>query len=282
MTRIDVAVIGGGLFGRTIAAEMWAQGRECQVLDDARPWRGSAPAACLMRPSWFSKMERGEYVASMDRLDRLFGVKKVRFETPAGPADLDWVDPAVVMRPDACVIPATVTDIWRGEGYWALSVNTGQPVHARSVVVATGVWVPELVRTPHNITALGGWAVTWAWPYERQQGPSRLEPWAPYKQLIGFQRGAWEWWAGDGTALLPGSLTPERRDASENRLLAFGKRLGLAGVASITGGLRPKVPGLRAPALVEEVAPGLWIATGGAKNGTLGAAWASLQLKDRL
>jgi glycine/D-amino acid oxidase-like deaminating enzyme len=46
-------------------------------------------------------------------------------------------------------------------------------------------------------------------------------------------------------------------------------------------GLRPYVPGAK-PCVLAEPHPGLWVVTGGAKNGTAAAGWAARKLSEAL
>jgi glycine/D-amino acid oxidase-like deaminating enzyme len=83
-------------------------------------------------------------------------------------------------------------------------------------------------------------------------------------------------WAGDGTAIKPDNWTIERLQKSYERMRDFVAQDG--GVPSV--GIRPYVPKAK-PAYVEEVQPGVWVATGGAKNGLVAAGWAAHRILER-
>lgn len=277
MADTEFVIVGAGLFGSVIATHLRSKGRGCVTLDDRRPLSGSRAAACLMKPSWASSMEKEDFNQAIRLLDGLYGVDQLSFKLPVGSTTVSWVNPSAVLRPPT--YEARVTDIMpRGpDGSYGYIVNTDQgwSLFAERVIVATGIWVGELTALLETVTPKGGWAFLWN---GRLKQPF-ISPWAPYKQLVAFNRGPREIWVGDGTALIPKSMDDEgRRLASKVRCATA---VGLDPMqATVIAGYRPYVDGLRAPALVQEVRKNLWVATGGAKNGTLGAAWSARQLEN--
>lgn len=304
-----VIVIGAGLFGSIIAKRLRAVGHEVTVFADQRPLMGSVPAACLMKPGWASKMSRKEFEDAINLLGVHYGVEKISFElrpTPAR-ADVWWVDPAKVLRaPDRVLkirhcFPTQPhqrrqpeLDRWAVSGIAPLADGTF-PTNtldqkwwcqlADHVVSAQGFWsVKTDPALQGKLRAQGGWAFRWP---GRKIDPF-IQPWAPYKQLVGFNIGGFEdsytrrdeAWVGDGSALLPESLTEERRLASLDRC---ARAAGLPpSEATCLTGYRPYVKGLDRPAYVNTVEPGWHVVTGGAKNGTLGAAWAAREIEKRI
>ncbi len=143
-----------------------------------------------------------------------------------------------------------------------------------TVVAATGIWT-KLLFSEIDVVGQGG--VAWLWPKAKTAIP-RITPWAPYKQLVRFNRGD-GLWAGDGTSLR--NLDYASKIASRIRCQRFVEE-----DKSVTGKLTPPIAlmGYRPyvkdakPCFLKQVRPGFWVATGGAKNGTLAAGWCADQM----
>lgn len=276
---MKVAVIGAGLFGSIIAAQLRAAGRTVTVIDDARPASGSRPAACLMKPSWFSSMPREEVEASLGLLDRLYGVQGLAFTLrPTGlKATVHWVDPAKVLKGED--LRARVREIVRWEKSWKICFANDRgimrpPIFVDRVVVATGVWTEELAPIFKGLVT-GQAGVAFLAPNQTVDEPF-IKVWAPYKQIVAFNRGDGAW-VGDGSSIKAANWTDEHETTSYYRCKdAFGCTDNVRPLF----GIRPYVKGR--PYLLDEPYPGYWVATGGAKNGTVAAGWVAHDLDRRL
>jgi hypothetical protein len=120
-----------------------------------------------------------------------------------------------------------------------------------------------------------GAAFLWS-DYDGPTEPA-IRPWAPYKQLVRFNRGDGIW-CGDGSAIIPENWTLERQLQSRKRCAEF---VGKSETSSkLLVGIRPYIKlQKKAPCLVERLNKGIWVATGGAKNGTMSAAWAAREIE---
>ena len=110
-----------------------------------------------------------------------------------------------------------------------------------------------------------------------------IKPWAPYRQLVGFDRGD-GLWVGDGTAIKVGNWTPQREAEVMAREYKLARRIGDVAPADEMQrlyGIRPYSKEAK-PCLLGEVSPGLWVASGGAKNGTVAAGYCAHVLAGRL
>lgn len=282
---MDVVVIGAGLFGSIIAKSLRASGQRVAVIADQRPGMGSLPAACLMKPSWLAAVDRVAREQSLETLDQLYGVRDLEFELksldwlPKGRATVHWCDPNKILQPpDIFGTVARISSDGTHRRTWlADPERPGTPrasVRSRHVVMATGMWgkalAPELFP---DVSGRWGAAFLWKTGYTTPF----IRPWAPYKQIVGFDRGD-GFWVGDGTSVK--ELTGERCLTSKVRCAeAVGAEpsdlVELAGArpyTRLTGG---------APCYLAS-SDNLHVATGGAKNGTLAAGWAAHQLTERL
>lgn len=277
---VSFGIVGGGIFGSVIARWLRLHGAYVLVFDEGRVNSGSAPAACLMKPSWASSMNSTEYIQARADLNHSYGVQKVVLQAPMGVSmEFDWVPPkSILIGPD---FKGKVTSVRPGEIDAVVeSPGTGAATWKFDhVIVATGHWAKELVPgLKARVYGRGGWAIT----RKGQLETPFVRPWAPYRQLIGFNRGPDEIWVGDGTALKPESMTIDARDKSFKRMQESLPYIDPTEDQQIIAGIRPYFDGPKAPALIEHVAPGLLVATGGAKNGTLGAAWAARKIAEEL
>jgi glycine/D-amino acid oxidase-like deaminating enzyme len=275
----DTVVIGAGLFGSIIAAKLRSQGREVLVVDDARPGAGSIPAACLMKPSWFSSLGKDVHEPALRCLDELYGVKDLTFKVGPVSTTVHWCDPRdILVGPDvkgrATGVATTAAGglevkvrLLEQEG-----VTTFARIPASTVVVAAGIWTPELVPVEGGLAGQAGMA--FLWPDERIEQPF-ISPWAPYRQLVAFNRGD-GLWVGDGTAIKAENWSSAREDASHHRCVTAIGSAGLAPYQRLYG-IRPYSK--EKPCYLREASPGLWVATGGAKNGTLAAGWAAQEIE---
>lgn len=266
--RINTIVVGGGLFGKVIAKKLMADGRSVAILDSNEPWAGSAPAACLMAPGWYASLGKDVYDPALSVLDELYGVQTLTFKVGPVRTAVNWVRPGDVLGMATQAYKATQVEPGR--------VHTKREVfECDNVVVAAGIWTRELLP---SVEVTGKAGIAFLWKRESTLEPT-ISPWAPYKQLVTFNRGD-GLWISDGSAINPENWEDDRRDACLDRCTARDPSLKNKPFIELYG-IRPYVKSAK-PCLLEEVRPGVWAATGGAKNGTLAAGWCADQLSRRL
>lgn len=278
-----VAVIGAGIFGSVVAAALRKDGHTVTVLDAMKEGSGSKPAACLMKTSWFSSMGKDKYEPSLRLLDDLYGVQDIPFSV-LGPvkATVHWCDPEKILQQPNW--HSEVHSVMRTASGWLLHTTTGE-LSADVVVVAAGIWSNSLVGLPELAPGLVGRAgVSFRWHDMQIENPF-INPWAPYRQLVGFNISKTDVWVGDGTAIKPDNWTSDREAVSYARCANAIGRAGFGdrevGRVSPLYGIRPYLSDAK-PCLVQERLPGLWINTGGAKNGTIAAGWAAHVIREAL
>lgn len=276
----DVIVVGGGLFGQTIAAEMIAMGKRTILIDNDEVKAGSKPSASLMKPSWMKQLTTEQLDQSYGVLDKHFGVHDLSFKV--GPLKIDtvrWCDPELI-RKAVPVINKNVIKATPGTVHF----DNDEIWEAKTVIVAAGYWSNNILYKEHHAPGLDG-RVGASYVTTGCQIPDNfISVWAPYKQLVAFNIDANRVWVGDGTALKVGNLTAERLAQSTARARDVVR--GPVGMTEMSIGIRPYMPKAalgKAPCYLEfhqsEHNPtDLIVATGGAKNGTIAAGWAAYQI----
>lgn len=280
---IDVVVVGGGIFGRVITSFLRRRGATVSMVDDARPHSGSAAAGCVIKPSWISSLGRADLDAGLQLLDDLYGVHDVRFRLWPAPthADAFRVDPASILEhrphPNDQQGRATAIDDNPDDAAVVCGITRDRPflIEARHVVVAAGVWTGELCP----------WVKVdgrWGWSF---RGPPAAEPliraWAPYKQVVALNLNDGRSWSGDGSALIESSATSARLEAARTRCMS-ALEVSEPTALVATMGARPYAKLVkRDPCLISRRGRVVAV-TGGAKNGTIAAAWAARRVLEEI
>lgn len=272
---MDAIVVGAGLFGQVITKHLRSLGVEVTMIDGKRLAAGSYPSASLMKPSWFAGMGAQYTDPSLELLDRHYGVQDLSFRV--GPAKLDgvkWCDPWTITEPPSDLL--TIREV--GPGWVSVSqippMRAVVRLEAKLVIVAAGVWTSSLLPVPGLEGKMGAACL---FPGQQIDEPF-ISPWAPYKQLVAFNLRD-NVWVGDGSAIKPANWTPERQAKTVNRC-ARSVDLDRTSLRIMVGN-RPYVPKKYLegrPCYLTEREPGLWIATGGAKNGTIAAGWCAHEI----
>lgn len=278
-----IVVVGGGLFGRIIALAAHAKGHDTTVLDPMPPaaaglqHSGLSAAGCLMKPSWISSIPRRE--EGLEMLDRLIGVSQAKFQV---------LNKHVVM--DDCWAlnkPRLVHhEHFGGPIRWV--EGSAMLLHRKDVqyLSAVGDGLLRTLEADQVIDCRGGWSkhcdVRWGVSFEfdvpeAEEIPPVIKPWRPFTQLVKFKIAPNLVWAGDGTAVKV--LPDESLAACERRVSSF------VGKAPDR-----RIPGMRPYSWSKQTTPcqvfpdinGQIVVTGGGKNGTIAAAWAALELMEKL
>lgn len=272
---MKVAILGAGLFGSIIAKELMKRGHEITCFDNLRKEAGSDPAACLMKPSWFTSMKKEQLAASRKILSSNYHYQDIRFQ--AGPFGclVNWVDPRDILIKDQ-VIQKEI-DFVELDG--RLHFRDREVIEDMDVViVALGVWCNDVLPTDHAVPNLQGRAgVAFRWKGQIEE--PFIRPWAPYKQIVAFNIDEKHIWISDGTAMLRENLKPERIQKSLMRCAEAIDRD--PDEAEVQIGIRPYVKGAN-PCYLKKLSPHVWVATGGAKNGTIAAGWCASEIGDDL
>lgn len=252
----DKLIVGGGVFGNTLAAFFASRGETVKVIDAKLDHSGLRAAGCLIKPSWISKVPNR--TACLDLLGDLFGIKTVPF---------------TVINKRATVDDCYVVNKAALEG---VSCHVGY-VSGYSNQAVWGAFPEEFEFSgKQTIVCRGGWGEfqkpKWGVSFEFGGNTDPvIRPWRPFTQLVKFNQRSNLIWAGDGTAV--NTWSKDRTKSCANRVTGF---VGKADAIPFVG-MRPYVK-TSTPAQVLFHNDGVVEVTGGAKNGCIGAAWAALEL----
>jgi len=260
----NVVVVGAGIFGSIAAHLAERAGARVTVVDAGMDLAASPASACLLKPSWLTSVPREGVDLGYKVLREQFGLKPIKFAVnKILPVDIDWVDPEAIFYRNA--IYGTVTKVGNG----VVELSTGEKFQGK-VLVAAGVWSDRLVEMP-AIKWLYGASVLF-----RGKAPPRMTVYAPYRQALAFNISPKHVWMGDGTALVEATWT---RDPEAPIVRTLGRARDLFQLErpmKITAGARPFIEGHKA-GYFRKVMPNTWVSSGGAKNGTLLAAWQAVR-----
>lgn len=277
----DTIVIGAGIFGSVIAKTLKSIGQDVLIVDAQLPNSGSKPAACLMKPSWMSSLGNDTVDLSLSLLDELFEVQTIEFKIGGlVPTDVFWVNPQKLLS-HAFVKYGKVQKIRKNTSDENYVVDIFNEFHdlneeytATNVVIAAGIHTPELFDVQGGLKGQMGSAILFE--NEHIDKPV-INPYAPYRQLVAFNRGD-GLWVGDGTAIL------EQNYTSMHTLRSLDRACNLSGLPSnkarVLTGVRPYTK--NKPCYFENPFEGFFIATGGAKNGTIAAGYCAAKIKEIL
>ena len=271
---IGAVIVGAGLFGSIIAATLRQLGLQVVVVDDGRPASGSLPAACLMKPSWFSSLGSQVHVPALKLLDQLYGVHELRFRVGLGHATVNWCDPAKILQP--ADKQATVRRIVAaGKKHWDVWLKEDEePLRTPLVILAAGIWSTLLAPVDGGLRGLAGMA--FLWPKKQIDAPF-VKLWAPYRQLVAFNRGD-GLWVGDGTAIKADNWRQSHELSSYQRCAKAVELINTSPTQLF--GIRPYTK--YKPCYLRQVKPNFWVATGGAKNGTIAAGWCAHEIARKM
>jgi glycine/D-amino acid oxidase-like deaminating enzyme len=259
----NIAIIGAGVTGSVIARVLERAGHKVAVIDDARPNRATPASAGIIHPKWIDAFKKVEVTEGLMLLDTLYGLQQVWF----GAECANQLSPAQYLWPEDRIIHRKVA---RLNGAYVI-LEDDRVMKADYAIICTGCWANELAGDKiHPIRATAGTA--FLYDGMRIEKPV-LRTWAPYKQLMAFNRDRSTIWAGDGTSILPKNYTFQREQASFERIKAA---VGFTPTRRVTG-WRPMVVGQKS-GVCEKIDSATWVVTGGSKNGTIFAAIAALRL----
>ena len=247
-----IIIVGGGLFGCTAAALAEKHGAEVVILDSKEPYAASPASACLFKPSWLTKLDKNQVTKGYEILDELFGVKTIRFTD----TKIDWVPPEKILRRKKLLDRAVEVK----DGY--VRTAGGLEFHGK-VLVAVGAASEPLVSMP-PVRGMSGVSF-----YQEGTVEPQIKVWAPYRQAMVFNIAPNKIWVGDGTAIISKNWQDEKADVSEERLK---KLFSLTGKFKACIGIRPYIPS-HPQGLFQKVYKSTWVSNGGAKKGTLLAAY---------
>lgn len=271
---MDAIVVGSGLFGSIIARHLALSGVQVGLMGDNRAGTASLAAGCVLRPSWAVNMSNNDVEAALALLHLHYPVEEKHLMTHPGRLKRIrvWhIYPQDILTGNNA-LQATVRSIEPG-----LVHTNDMAIPCRWIIVCTGIWGEELVAAMPRVEAKYGMSIR-AKPVSEEM----VSIWAPYRQVVAINMKDGCSWIGDGTAVKAESLTEARIEASRARML---DKAGLPRQSWLSSciGARPYIKGLKDPCyLAIDPITRVVVANGGAKNGTMAAAWAARRIAEVL
>jgi len=261
-----VVIVGAGLFGSLAARLAMARGADVTVIDNHSEFAASKASGGLMKPSWLTRIpkegvEAGYRVLAEvgNPVDLEFGVQVRGAHTPFKFERVTFIDPAQLEVPHRT---STVTQV--GNGF--VELDSGERIEASAVLVAAGIWSEQLLPgLMPPVKGIYGASLR----FKGRVKQSQLDLFAPYKQAVAFNIAPNTVWMGDTTSLIEKSWG---EDAVNRTIERAQNWFNLRKPTRIDVGARPYVEG-HPEGYFNRVGPRTWVATGGAKNGTIIGAW---------
>ena len=266
-----VIIVGSGLFG-SLAARLAAEaGHTVTVIDGGHSWAASKASGCVLAPSWLSSLSTEEIATALGVLGSITQLIPMEFKTNL----LKSFKAQRVNKADILVEPTIYGEVTSvGDG--VVKLADGQTLRGK-VLVAAGIASSQLVAMP-AVKGLWGASVT----FRKAQLPDpRIHVYAPYRQAVAFNADKNSVWMGDGTALIESTWLKESEWRTAKTVERGHELFGLPHTAKATAGARPYVEGHKSGYFMR-VMPNTWVSTGGAKNGTVLAAWQAAQFVKEL
>lgn len=271
----DIIIIGSGIFGCIIAKQLRAKGRKVLIIDNSQPQAASKAAACLMKPSWFSSMDKEAYIPAMGTLENLYTIQEIEFQTKIKKTKVKWIDPITILN-DQESVQSKVISISKNAMGWTIATEKIS-YSAFHIILAAGIWCNEILfnsalpPVPNLFPQTGT-----SFKISGVVTP-KIHIWRPYKQLVSFNIAPSTIWIGDGHV---------RKDYDDTDISKSQQRCAEFLEVQPTQlypftGHRPYVRKAK-PCYLEQHASQLWVITGGAKNGTIAAGWAAHEISRRL
>jgi glycine/D-amino acid oxidase-like deaminating enzyme len=262
----NVIIVGNGLFGSIAATVARFNGHHVTVVSSNEANAASLASGCVLAPSWLSSMDKDQITTAMEVLHDHYNVIPISFTSNLLNKQFraSRVDPkAVLVRPD---VVGQVQQVHNGR----VVLADGTTLQG-TVLVAAGVWSSQLLGIP-GMRGLWGASLRIK---AQLDVPGRIHVYAPYRQAVAYNSSNKEVWMGDGTALIEGTWgaeAPQRITATMERARDLFGLPVTPQSAKVQVGVRPYVEGHKA-GYFKQVSPKTWVSTGGAKNGTVLAAW---------
>lgn len=268
----DLIVVGGGVFGSVIARTCKQQGLSVIVIDDQRPMSGSKASGFMINPAWVP-LETKERDDCFALLDRLYGLDemRLRLKPTKKVVYVKQVDRLSVLEdPNLCYLQATVKTVVPN----VVHLTNGHSITAKYIVVAAGIWSSELTPVPGLIGKRGV-----SFLFKGSLGRDTIgfiRNWAPYKQIVAHKSHLPDrYWVGDGTAILDKNWNREVQEQVITRVCKVVRQP--IKDAILQHGIRPYINGVRPCYYKKQDPDNIWVVTAGAKNGTIGSAFAALR-----
>lgn len=274
----DIVIVGAGLFGSVAAKVAHNQGHRVTIIDDARPYRASPAAGCVIAPGWLTAIDKMDVAYGMAMLDELYGLEELEFKLSAKGLKLPGSMKAHRVRLNSILalpeeirrVRGTVTAVASG----LVTVQGGElapgtHMYTGKVLVAAGIWCRELLGQVPPVQGLYGCSLL----VPGQLAQPRLDRYLPYKQSVAFNMDAKTVWFGDGQSVVADTWVREADIRTVASVERFHQLTGLPTTVraiKLKIGARPYVKGHMG--YFKGVMKDVWVSTGGAKNGTLLAA----------
>lgn len=275
--EVDFVVIGAGLVGSAIARSLEKVGCTVATLDSSEPMAASKCSLGVWKDGWLGSIKQ-KATQGLEFLDSHLGIKAE--ERDFYNVDNNKNEPFLYIHRDSILLAEEdilrLRVIGRNKfGHILAKSEDGvfefQPT--KGVIVATGAFTPLVLAQMgivNNVYIDSYWGADF---HYKGRVEDSVVTWAPYKQVVVFQDSKDTFQFSDGTTVKnPKTNDPRVAKASDRLIQHFNVYMGTSFDESncygIMEGLRPYLQNKNQD-YVQEVAPNVLVATGGAKSTTV-------------
>jgi Dehydrogenases (flavoproteins) len=258
----DVVIVGAGMFGMMSARMAQDKGANVTIIDNKARYCATPASGFLLKPSWLTALSEEQIKKGYEVLRALYGVETLNFRVLPTKKTVK-IDRALFtykLPKKAQFVAADVVEVSNG------MVKTPKQVFKGKVLIAAGINSDKLVEMP-PIKALMGVSLVFR---NKQLKEPAMHVWAPYKQAVAFNLDEDQVWFGDGTAI--DSKNWKESERIIDAVTRAKKIFKLSGDYRFHVGARPSVEGHK-EGYFSKAGRSTWVSTGGAKNGTILAAY---------
>lgn len=289
--KVDVVIVGAGLFGSMTARLLENMGYETVVIDAGEPMAASKCSFGVWKEGWINPIIRAEVDHGRGLLENIGGIEEVEFANlKNGKYEVFQrtdCSKILLQKKEANLIPCKVSSMRAKE---VLYDDDRLVVTAKkAVIVAAGVWTSQvlgLMNGLKNVPQVDSlWGATLDVGLKVEE--NRVLEWAPYKQCVLVRNKTGNAFSfGDGCTVKNPKKGDPRIEKASNRILTnlyniVGTRVSNDKITDVKEGYRPYLK-KGSPNFINQHAPWLFSATGGAKNSTILCGHIALKLYEKI
>jgi len=271
MNKVDVVIIGSGIFGSTISRYLEKKGVEHVVIDANHEYSGSKCSAGVWKDSWINDKIKERVLSGISLVDKMYGIETLEFHNKKEnlKEEIYYVDVKKILLPKKTVIKDSVLKIEND----TVTLTSGEVYKAnKAVILAAGAFVDKiLVNSGYLPMGVDKYWGNCFFIKSEELEENFIDVCATYRQLVCFQKTDGDFYFSNGSTVKnPKSNDDPRIEKNTDRLFLQSTKIGIktSQIVGMKEGFRPYLKD-KGQDFVQKVDEKLIVTTGGAKNSTI-------------